>query len=302
VPKDAQPVVAAPVQADEDSPLGDTEVFYAASTHVDEVFKIFVGRCRTDGPDESDEPPGLLCVLDGNGFFGAAVDIVRSLQLSRHLPSLIVVGIGYRVATLAQTLPQRTRDLTPTRDERFSKVFPELADTGGADPFLAFLRGELLPWVQATYGTSAELTALFGHSLGGLFATYVLHTAPDTFSRYIIGSPSYWWNRGAAFRLEEEYAAGHTDLRARLFMGIGSDETHEGRQREAANLSDEARAITASRVLDMVEEMERMAGVLRSRSYPGLRLDTAVFPDEFHISVPTLTLSRGLRTLFDAPR
>ncbi len=285
--------------AGDDSPLGDTDVCYATSSHVDEVFKIFVGRCATA---RAERPPALLCVTDGNGYFGAAVDIVRLLQLSRHLPPLIVVGIGYRAATMADTLPQRTRDLTPTRDDRFSRVFPDLTDTGGAAPFLAFIGDELVPWVHETYGTDPKRTALFGHSLGGLFATYVLHTAPDTFSRYVIGSPSYWWDRGAAFRLEQAYAATHDDLRARVFMGIGAGETHEGRQREAANLSDEERAITASRTIEMVDEMEQMATALRSRSYPRLRLDTAVFPDEFHISVPTLTLSRGLRTLFDAPR
>jgi hypothetical protein len=31
-------------------------------------------------------------------------------------------------------------------------------------------------------------------------------------------------------------------------------------------------------------------------------MTTAVFADEFHITVPPLTLSRGLRWLFDAPR
>jgi hypothetical protein len=42
------------------------------------------------------------------GDFGAAVDIVRSMQLSDHLPPLLVVGVGYRVATFAETLPMRT--------------------------------------------------------------------------------------------------------------------------------------------------------------------------------------------------
>jgi len=285
--------------AGEDSPLGDTEVYYATSHHVDEVFKIFVGHC---GTQRAEQPCALWCVTDGNGFFGASVDMVRSLQLSDHLPPLLVVGIGYRVATLAETLPMRTRDLTPTRSESYSKVFPDQPQTGGGEHFLAFLRDELLPWARERYLVDPELTAYFGHSLGGLFGTYALLTAPDTFSRYVIGSPSYWWNGGAAFRLEQAYAGAHDDLSARVFMGIGAHEDHDGRLREASRLSEEEQAITGSRYIDMVDDMQRMATTLRSRNYPGLRLDTEVFVDEFHISVPLLTLNRALRVLYDSPR
>jgi predicted alpha/beta superfamily hydrolase len=285
--------------AGDDSPLGDTEVYYATSRHVDEVFKIFVGHC---GTQKATEPSALLCVTDANGFFGAAVDTIRSLQLSDHVPPLLVVGIGYRVATLAETLTMRTRDLTPTRSESYMKMFPHLPVTGGGDHFLAFLRDELLPWTHERYSVDPELTAYFGHSLGGLFGTYTLLTAPDTFSRYVIGSPSLWWNGGAAFRIEQQYADTHTDLPSRVFMGIGVHEDHDGRQREASRLSEAERAITGSRYIDMVDDMQRMADTLRSRNYPSLRLDTEVFPDEMHITVPLLTLNRALRVLFDAPR
>ena len=40
--------------AGDDSPLGDTEVCYATSSHVDEVFKIFVGRCGTARAEQLD--------------------------------------------------------------------------------------------------------------------------------------------------------------------------------------------------------------------------------------------------------
>jgi predicted alpha/beta superfamily hydrolase len=285
--------------AGDDSPLGDTEVYYATSRHVDEVFKIFVGHC---GTGRAHRPCALLCLTDANGFFGAAVDTVRSLQLSDHLPPLLVVGIGYRAATLAETLPMRTRDLTPTRSERFSEIFPDQPNTGGADRFLSFVRDELLPWTYDHYAVDPEQTAYFGHSLGGLFGTYALLTAPDTFSRYAIGSPSYWWGANDIFPLEQEYADTHDDLAARVFMGIGIHEDQAGREREASRLSEAARAIPASRYIDMVADMERMATTLRSRNYPSLRLDTEVFADEFHITVPFLTLNRALRVLFDAPR
>jgi predicted alpha/beta superfamily hydrolase len=116
----------------------------------------------------------------------------------------------------------------------------------------------------------------------------------------VIGSPSLWWGHDVIFDLEQEYADAHGDLAARVFMGIGSHEDQAGREREAGRLSDAEQAIPASRYIDMAHDVRRTADALRARSYPSLRLDTEVFADEFHITVPFLTLSRGLRVLFDA--
>jgi hypothetical protein len=52
----------------------------------------------------------------------------------------------------------------------------------------------------------------------------------------------------------------------------------------------------------MVADTERMVDSLRGRQYPSLELANVVHPDEFHITVAHLNLSRSLRHLFDAPR
>jgi hypothetical protein len=52
----------------------------------------------------------------------------------------------------------------------------------------------------------------------------------------------------------------------------------------------------------MADDTVRFASALESRGYPSLQVVSQVFPDEFHITVAPLTLSRGLRWLFDAPR
>jgi len=172
---------------------------------------------------------------------------------------------------------------------------------GGAPNLLAFIRDELQPWVRANYRVDPDDATFFGHSFGGLFATYALVTRPDTFTRYGIGSPSLWWHGGTAFDLEAEYAANHDDLSVKVFFSIGEHETHEGRQHEASRLpADEAR-ITSLRYIDMVADMQRMVSSLRGRAYPSLRMESAVLPGEFHITIPLLNLSRALRFLFDAP-
>ena len=278
------------------SPLGGTEVHYLDSEHVGAEFKIFVGHCGTEGTDA----PAVLYLTDANGQFGGTVDAIRLMQLSRHLPPLLVVGIGYRVATLADTIHQRTRDLTPSAWPAYTRFEPERTDMGGAPAFLAFIREELMPWVGDRYSSSPDAT-YFGHSLGGLFGTYALLRAPDTFSRYVIGSPSLLVARPAIFDQEAEYAATHDDLAARVFFGIGADETHEGRAREASYLDATGRAKAGAIYLDMVDDMQRFVDQLAGRNYPNLRLRREVFPDEFHITVPFVNLSRGLRWSFDAP-
>jgi predicted alpha/beta superfamily hydrolase len=284
--------------SNDSSPLADTEVHHLRSDCVGDEFKVFVGHCGTDAAG----PAATLYLTDGNGFFGAAVDLVRSMRLAAHLPSMVVVGIGYRLGALHETAVLRTRDLTPTSDSGYARLYPERSEMGGARAFLGFVRQELVPWVGDRYPVVGPDRAFFGHSLGGLFGTFVLLTAPETFQRYAIGSPSLWWDGGVSFAQEQAYADAHDDLPARVFLGIGSDETHEGRQREAANLPPEMRAKAGAWRIDMVADMRRFAERLERRRYPSLRVASAVFPDEFHVTVPLLTLSRALRTLFDAPR
>ena len=42
-----------------------------------------------------------------------------------------------------------------------------------------------------------------GYSIGGLFALYTLFTKPETFNRYIVGSPYLLWNNSSIFSYEE---------------------------------------------------------------------------------------------------
>jgi predicted alpha/beta superfamily hydrolase len=287
-----------PAAADNDrSPLADTEVHYLDSATVGDEFKIFVGHCAVD----STEPPRVVYVTDANGMFGTAVDAIRGMQLVDQLPPLLVIGVGYRVGALGETLALRQRDLTPTEDRRFPPPDGELPAMGGATRFLAFLRQELEPWVRRNYRTAPGDTTLFGHSLGGMFATWVMLTEPQAFGRYLIGSPSLWWDDDLIFRVEESYAAAHDDLPVEAFFGIGADETLEGRIRESARLAPDRQKQVTALPLDMVDDLHRLVDRLERRNYPGLQARFVVLPDEFHVTVAPLILSRGLRHLFDAP-
>jgi len=120
---------------------------------------------------------------------------------------------------------------------------------------------------------------LVGHSYGGLFAAWVALTAPETFSGYVIVSPSLWYDDGLAFRLEEEAARDRTDWPVRVYMTVGSREINQQH--------------------DMVADLRRMASRLEGRRYPHLRLRWEVAEDETHNSVFPRGLSNGLRFVLE---
>jgi uncharacterized protein len=285
------------MSANDSSPLANSEVHYLRSTQVGDEFKIFVGHCGSS----DDELPTVLYLTDANGMFASAVEVIRFMQLARHLPSILVVGIGYRMGTLDETIALRTRDLTPTADPAFSQIFPKQTMMGGARLFLEFIGTELKPWVHSRYDIDTNDSAFFGHSMGGLFGTYVLLTQPHAFRRYGIGSPSLWWDNDAIFQHEARYAQSHGDLSAKVFFSVGGFEDHDGRQREAGRLPPDERAKAGLRFIDMVADTERIVEVLSQRRYPSLHIGSETIPEEFHVTVQHVNLSRSLRFLFDAP-
>lgn len=262
--------------------LGSTEVHDLRSEALDDERRIFIARC-------GDKPQGILLVTDGNGLFGLVVDTLRLMQIPGLVPSMVVVAVGYPTAsTLLDTVKIRTRDLAPTHSSAFEH-------SGGADNFVKFLTDELRPWLAERFQQAADDVTYFGHSLGGLFGAHVLLTQPGLFNRYILASPSLWWDRESIFRNEDAFSKVNDDLQASVFFGIGSLESDEGRRAEAVNLPSGHPFKPPAARLDMVDDMRRFAAQLARRSYPSLHLRTVEIADEYHATVPGVVLSRALR-------
>ena len=270
--------------------IPNTEVRSLSSAIVDQEFRIFVALPSNYQTSANSYP--VLYVSDADGIFGLVTETIRFLQLRQELPEMVIVGIGYPVNEFHDVYGLRTRDLTPTEDdawiEGLLKLVPwdfETYGSGGAHNFLEFIRGELQPFIKANYRIDFKDASILGHSFGGLFALYALLKSPYTFNRYIISSPSIWWDPEAIFKYEEQFASEHSDLPAEVFISAGTLEE---------SMQVPVRGVPAS----FVTNVQAMADKLQSRNYENLSLTQHVFEDESHVSGPPGAFSRGLRAVF----
>jgi predicted alpha/beta superfamily hydrolase len=236
------------------------------SQYFEEDFLISVGMPLSYGMSEATYP--VLYMLDGNIEFGIGASLAPLLAYGQEAPEVIVVGIGYVVSDIMQIVQLRTRDLPPTATEEGG---------GGADNLIKFIEEELKPFIEENYRADPESEILFGHSLGGLFTTYVLFQNPEAFDRYIIGSPSYDWDNNVAFTFEEDFAAANNDLPARVFMGVGGMEG------------------------DLYADAEAMVQLLIDRNYPNLDLELYVYDEGMHFSTLGGTIGQGLMAVLSNP-
>jgi predicted alpha/beta superfamily hydrolase len=283
--------------------IAGTEIRYLNSRHVGDEFKLFIAHPVFPVPTGQKVP--VIYALDPNGAFGTVVETARLLQMPGETPNCFVVGIGYRKGALIDTLGIRARDYTPTRSAIFEDVFqkamslPEPVISGGGPAFLRFIREELKPYIEAEFPVDPGNATVTGASFGGLFQTFALLNEPSTFQRYIICSPSLFYDNEIMFRQEGAYAAKHTDLPARIFMTCGMLENLAGMEASYAKYPPSVKKnFLRLGKLGMIEFIEPFVAQLRARRYPSLRLSVHFFADEHHNSVYPAAVSRGLRTVF----
>ncbi|WP_264536701.1 alpha/beta hydrolase [Flavobacterium sp. N1736] len=138
-------------------------------------------------PAEATRYP-VIYLLDGSAdedfIHIAGLVQFNSFEWVNHVPKSIVVGI----ATV-----DRRRDFTfPTTILKDKKAYPT---SGHSAKFISFIEKELQPIIEKKYKTNNSKT-IIGQSLGGLLETEILFTKPSLFNKYIIISPSLWWDNG----------------------------------------------------------------------------------------------------------
>jgi predicted alpha/beta superfamily hydrolase len=271
-------------------PSGDRDIYHHASAALGDTLEITVVPPMPAGEGRSP----VLYVLDP--FLTLDTVVGWSRVYGRYsegaAPPCFVVGIGHPIRDDADFSARRIRDLTPTPNTG-SEWKPPLG-AGQGLRLIETIATEVVPLVEGTYAAAGTDRTVIGWSLGGLFALTALFHRPDLFQRYLVVSPSLWWDRRSVFADEAAWAASHADLSARLFMAIGSEEEKPGGGWLSEGFSDEIIAW-----FRQVANFRAFSRRLKARRYPGLRLDTVVFPDEYHMTVYPAAIARGLVKLFE---
>jgi predicted alpha/beta superfamily hydrolase len=157
----------------------------------------------------------VIYLLDGSADedFIHIVGLVQfnSFEWVNQVPKSIVVGI----ATV-----DRKRDFTfPTSIEGDKKRYPT---TGHSDKFISFIEKELQPYIQAKYKTDAN-KMLIGQSLGGLLATEILIKKPSLFNKYIVISPSLWWDNASLLNQDSEIKENTFKQQTDVYIAVGKE-------------------------------------------------------------------------------
>ncbi|MEO6689284.1 MAG: alpha/beta hydrolase-fold protein, partial [Dokdonella sp.] len=152
----------------------------SAQLHQKRAIEVFLPK---DGEKDPARRYETLYVLDGDWNAKLVVQTVDFLQATGWMPPVVVVSVPNFFDD--KGVNSRDRDLTPTPQT-------DQPRSGGAPQFLAFLKTELIPYVNQHYPSSG-VNLIHGHSYGGLFLNYVIATDPTIFDGYLILDPAMWW-------------------------------------------------------------------------------------------------------------
>jgi predicted alpha/beta superfamily hydrolase len=157
----------------------------------------------------------VIYLLDGSADedFIHTVGIIQFNNFSwiNRVPKSIVVGIANI---------DRKKDFTfqsGSNDDK--KLIPT---SGNSAKFIDFIEKELQPFISKKYkGGSSRM--LIGQSLGGLLATEILLTRPAMFDRYVIISPSIWWDDASLLKKESDIFLESFTHPLSIYIGVGKE-------------------------------------------------------------------------------
>ncbi|MNM65601.1 Ferri-bacillibactin esterase BesA [compost metagenome] len=231
--------------------------------------------------DNPDKRYPVLYVSDADYAFPLVWQMARRLNIEgRKIDDFILVGLSY--AKGEGGMQSRRRDYTPTVNGPSSS--PADAVHGGAADYITYLETQALPFVAQRYRSDESRRIFLGHSYGALLGTQLLLERPQLFSAYILGSPSYWFDKQVMERrLAAAGKAAEVPVRAYMYVGEYESIQHGGDA-------------------DMVIDAQRMSGLLRAHGGEALQLKLDVLNDEDHLSVAPRGFMHGLKYVLAAPQ
>lgn len=162
----------------------------------------------------------VIYLLDADYSFLLAKQIIEHLSDRNRIEEYIIVGIAYPDFDYKKN---RTRDYTPSYVKNGGYGLEYQKYSGGAAKFYQFLNKELIPYLGSHYRAN-EKSTFVGHSFGGLFGVYVFLNHPETFNKYIIVSPSLWYDNYLLLKTAKNKQTFSVNKHIQLTLIIGENE------------------------------------------------------------------------------
>jgi predicted alpha/beta superfamily hydrolase len=217
----------------------------------------------------------VIYLLDGaaDEDFIHVVGLVQFNNFSwiRRLPECIVVGIANK---------DRKRDFTfPTTVAEDQKSYPT---SGHSAAFISFLGKELQPFIQKRYRGNKK-GMLIGQSLGGLLATEILLKHTSLFDKYVIISPSLWWDNGSLLQEKTKESIEKQATNTSVYIAVGKEGLTPGK-------SPRVMEVDANLLADQLKSMEH--------EKPDVYFD--YLPGEDHATITHQAVFNAFRALYPA--
>lgn len=218
----------------------------------------------------------VLYLLDGEAYFYSLSGIVKQLSSfgSTSCPESVIVAIPNI---------DRSRDLMP-----FDPI-DEAPDSSGIEMFTNFLEKELIPFIDNKYPTLQHRT-LIGHSLGGAFVINTLINHKKLFTNYMAIDPGLKVHDNRFFnyavkKLEQTNYEGKS-----LFLTVANTAPED---------MDTLKALKDTTwVTSTIRTNLSFARTIDQFTQNKLDYQWKYYPDESHLSVPTISEYDGLRYFF----
>jgi predicted alpha/beta superfamily hydrolase len=245
--------------------IAGTQVLKIISSICNQEYVLYINLPR--GYDDTTKTFPVLFFVDAQWDFPLVQAIYGEEYYDGFIPGVVIVGV-----TWGGKNPDydklRARDLTPTDISHTGQY-------GNAPNFLAFIKKELIPFIESKYRVKKDDRALVGSSFGGLFTLYALFQEPEIFSRYILTSPALGWDNEILYAYNKNYSEKKKELPAKVFMGIGGYEN--------------------------VPDFQKFVDQLKEKNYQGLELQTKVQEGMGHSGAKAEGYTRGLQFIYAKP-
>jgi predicted alpha/beta superfamily hydrolase len=215
----------------------------------------------------------VIYLLDGSADedFIHIVGLVQfySFGWINEVPKSIVVGIAN---------VDRRRDFTyATTIEPDKKAYPS---SGHSNKFISFIEKELQPYIEKKYKTSYSKT-IIGESLGGLLATEILFKKSTLFNKYIIVSPSLWWDNGSLLNQNPEILNKNFNSPTDIYIGVGKE------------------GLTPTKIPHVMEvDANLLADKLESAGNRNIKVFFDYLPRENHATIMHQAVSNAFRLVY----